>query len=184
MDHTFNKTPEQVFVCFTSFLRTGEHLSSVLSHMFPQRVFYMFPHVPFAIFSYSFIAQKSWPYNRTGRLKEGFLETLYKTLWTFPKSYHGSCIIRDAFPACEAIQILIAFRLLFPKEKNSVFCNKTGKTLIFGISRQSLSTVWIHSTPKWQSISNPQIKTGTRKNTCLWTSPAWEQTMDWVCKRS
>lgn len=43
MDHTFNELPEQVFICFTSFPRTGKHARSVSSHMFLQRIFHVSP---------------------------------------------------------------------------------------------------------------------------------------------
>lgn len=114
------------------------------------------------------------------QIKRKFPEDNLQNLLDIPKFYLGNCINGYVFPSLCSNSNPGFLKATVLQRENPVLCSKTGKIL----SLTSASSVWIHSIPKWQTISNLQIKTSIRKNTHLWTSPTRDQTRDRVCKRS
>lgn len=84
-----------------------------------------------------------------------------KPLGHFQKNYFGSYIVSDAFPACEAIQIPIFFKLVFCKWKIQNFVVKLEGCYISHRQAESVHSVNTLLVHKWQSISNLQVETST-----------------------
>lgn len=78
-----------------------------------------FPMCLSATFYCIFNVYIGWSNNRTGRPKvlKVSWKPFAKTLSHFQENYLGSYVVSDAFPGCEAIQILVSFRLVFSKRK-------------------------------------------------------------------